>query len=405
MKRACLAIFAVAFLGCATSPEITSWNMAKEVNTPAAYQDYIRRYPQSGNADEAREMVGKSKKEQILKADTVDECVRIMKTNPDPKTAETVAGLAVKAAQKETSVEALYDFLAYFKGNAGAPEVRRRLEELEFKAAGADASPASMEYFLFRYPESRFAAEGRKSLSEKSFGQVKTWGDPFGYRAFLQRFPDSPRAAEVRGWIRTTVPQAGSMNSGGTLAHAVEKSLWLKRYGCALALSSGIRKRTGDVDSLRRDLYDLEKGANSGNLPASCSSVTVAARPGTEASIGETLRLMERAEGRRKELADQWKVYGQRDQMVRGAVGASLKVSDDLETAELSEEVLGSGPLGGLDAGREKGSVSARKALERFKAAEKMIASDRDDIKRLLLETDGLYRPLQFYVTSCLAAE
>ncbi|MDD5762448.1 MAG: hypothetical protein PHP88_08065, partial [bacterium] len=135
MKKVCLAILAVAFAGCATSPEITSWNMAKEVNTPAAYQDYIRRYPQSSNADEAREMVGKSKMDQILKADTVDECIRIMKTNPDPKTAETVAGLAVKAARKETSVESLYDFLAYFKGNAGAPEVRRRLEELEYKSA------------------------------------------------------------------------------------------------------------------------------------------------------------------------------------------------------------------------------------------------------------------------------
>lgn len=405
MKKVCLAVLAVAFAGCATSPEVTSWNMAKEVNTPAAYQDYIRRYPQSSNADEAREMIGKSKMDQILKADSVDECVRIMKTNPDPKTAGTVSDLAFKAAQKETSVEALYDFLAYFKSNAGAPEVRRRLEELEFKSASEDASTVAMEYFLFRYPESRFAADGRKLLSEKSYAQVKTWGNQYGFKAFLQMFPESPRAAEVRGLIKNTAPQAGSMNSAGTLAVAVEKSPWLKRYGCAIALSSGIRKHAGDVDSLRRDLYDLEKGANSGSLPASCSSVAVAARPGTEASIGETLRLMERAEGRRKELADQWKVYGQRDQMVRGAVGASLKVSDDLETAELSEEVLGSGPLGGLDAGKEKGSVSARKALERFKVAEKMIASDRDDIKRLLLETDGLYRPLQFYVTSCLAAE
>ena len=405
MKRTCLAIFAIVLAGCATSPEITSWNMAREVNTPAAYQDYVQRYPDSGHTDEAREMIGKSKMDRILKADTVDECVRIMKTTPDPKIAATVAELAVKAAQKETSVEALYDFLAYFKGNAGAPEVRRRLEELEFKNAREDTSAGAMEYFLFRYPESRVAAEGRTLLSEKSFKQVKTWGNQYGFQAFLRRFPESPRAAEVRGWIKTAMPQAGSPNSGGTLAQAVEKSPWLQRYGCALSLSAGIRKHAGDVDSLRRDLYDLEKGADSGNLPASCSSVTVAARPGAEASIDETLRLMARAEVRRKDLADQWKVYGQRDQMVRGAVGASLKVSDELETAELSEEVLGRGPLGGLDAGREKGSVSARKALDRFKMAEKMIQRDREEIKRLLLETEGLYRPLRFYVTSCLAAE
>jgi hypothetical protein len=405
MKRVCLAILAAAFAGCATSPEITAWNMAREVNTPAAYQNFAQRYPTSGHVDEAREMAGKSKMEQILKADTVAECVRIMKTNPDPKTAATVADLAYKAAQQETSVEAQYDFLAYFKGHPGAPAVRSRLEELEFKGAKEDASPRAMEFFLFRYPESRFAAEGRTLLSEKSYAQVKAWGNQFGYKAYLQRFPESPRAAEMRGWIRTAPPRAGSLNSREMLAQTAGKSPWLKRYGCALSLSSGIRKRAGDVDSLRQSLYELEKGESSGNLPGSCSSVTLAARPGAGESLDEALGMLGRVEQRRNELAEHWKVYGQRDEMARGAVGASLKVTDELETAELSEDVLGSGPLGGLDVGKEKGSVSARKALERFKVAETMIRRDREEIKRLLVETEGLYRPLQYYVTSCLAAE
>jgi hypothetical protein len=405
MKRACLAILAIAFAGCATSPEITAWNMAKEVNTPAAYQNFTQQYPTSGHVDEAREMVGKSKMDQILKADSVAECVRIAKTNPDPKTAATVADLAFNAAQKETSVEALYDFLAHFNGHSGAPAVRSRLEELEFNSASAEPSPGAMEFFLFRYPGSRSAAEGRALLSEKSFRQVKAWGNQFGFKAFLQKFPESPRAAEVRGWTKTGMVQTNSPNSRRTLAQAAEKSPWLKKYGCALALSSGIRKKAGDVDSLRRALYDLEKGAASGNLPEACSSVTIAARPGAGESLDEALLLMARTEERRNDLANHWKVYGQRDEITRAAVGASSKVADELEAAELSEDVLGSGPLGGLDVGREKGSMSARKAYERFKVAEKMIARDREDVKRLLFETDGLYRPLQLYVTSCLAAE
>lgn len=405
MNRASLAILAVAFAGCATSPEITSWNMAREVNTPAAYQDYVQRYPNSGHTDEAREMIGKSKMDRILKADTVDECVRIMKTNPDPKTAATVADLAFKAAQNETSVEALYEFLEYFQGHDGAPAVRSRLEELEFDSARKDTSPRAMEYFLFRYPESRFTAEGRRLLSERSYGQVKAWGNQFGFKAFLQRFPESPHAAEVLGWIKPAIPQAGSPGPRETLAGAVAKSPWLKRYGCALALSSGIKKHTGDVDFLRRALYQLEKGDDSKTLPGSCSSVTLAARPGAGEPLDEALRTMTGAEERRKELADQWKAYAQRDEMVRGAVGASLKVTEELETAELSEDVLGRGPLGGLDVGKEKGSVSARKALERFQVAEKLIKRDKEEIKPLLLQTDGLYKPLQFYVTSCLAAE
>lgn len=405
MKRACFSILAIVLAGCATSPEITSWNMAKEVNTTAAYQDFVQRYPQSGRADEAREMVAKSKMEQIMKVDTVAECVKIMKTNPDPKTAAIVADLAFKAAQKETSVEALYDFLAYFKGHVGAPTIRSRLEELEFKGAKADVSPGGMEYFLFRYPESRFAAEGRNLLLEKSYVQIKTWANQFGFKAFLQKFPGSPHATEVRVWIKPATPQANSFKSRETLAQVAEKNLWLKRYGCALALSSKIKKNSGDIESLRYELYKLQKEASSENLPGACASVTLATNRGAGESLDEALRMLARAEEWRKELANDWNVYEQRDEMAKAAIGASTNVADELETAELSEDVLGSGPLGGLAVGKEKGSVSARKAFERFNVAEKMIARDREDLKRLLVETDGLYRPLQLYVTSCITAE
>lgn len=86
MKRTCLAFLALAVAGCAASPEITAWN-------------------DSGHADEASKMVGKAKIEQILKADSVGECIRIVKSNSDPKIAATVADLAFKATPQETLVK------------------------------------------------------------------------------------------------------------------------------------------------------------------------------------------------------------------------------------------------------------------------------------------------------------
>jgi hypothetical protein len=405
MKRSLLAIFLVFIGGCATSPEITAWNMAREVNTPAAYQNYLQRHPDSSHAEEAQERIGKSKMEQILAADTVAACVRTMKSNTDPKIAETVAGLAFKAAQKEESPDALYDFLAYFKGHAGAPEIRSRLEELELKAARDDESPSGLEFFLLKYPQSRFLAEARKLLAEKSYVQVKGWGNPFGYKGFLQRFPDNPHAAEVRGLIPAGSAQAGAPVSREAFATAADKSPWLKKYGCALALSAEIGKEPANVDSLRRSLRDIEKGNGSGSLPATCSTVSLAAKPGGGEALEEAFRMMGRAEERRKALATRWKSYSQGEEMAKGAVGASTQVADELEAAELSEDVLGSGPLGGLDVGREKGSVSARKAIERFRLAEKTIERDRADIKRMLLEMDAVYRPLQYYATGVLALQ
>lgn len=405
MRRTFLAILTLYLAGCATSPETTAWNMAKEVNTPAGYQNFINRYPDSGNLDEAREMIEKSKMEQILKANSVDECIRIMKTKPDPEIAAKLAESASKAALSETSVESLYDFLDTFKGHASVPKVRSRLEELEFSIAQNDPSPAAMEYFLLRYPDSRFTAEGRKILAEKSYQQIKGWANQFGYKAFIKRHPESPHAAAVHGWIKQTMPRAASPGSGEILAQLTRKSTWLKRYGCALALSSAIRNKPSNIDSMRHTLYKLEKGSFSGELPGICSSVPLAVKPGSGESLEEALRMMEKIEGRRADLANLWKVYGQRDEIVKTAVSTSERVADELEAAELSEDVLGSGPLGGLDVGKEKGSVSARTAQELFTISKKTIERNREEIRRLLTETDSLYRPLQFYLGSSLVVE
>lgn len=405
MKKTCLAIVVLALVGCATSPETTAWNMAREVNTPAGYQHFVTQYPESDHVDEAREMVGKSKLEQILKADTVNECVRIMKTTPEPKIAAKVADLAAKAAQKETSAEALYYFLEYFKGHASVPAVRSRLEELEFKIANEDTSPGAMDYFLLKYPQSRFTTEGQKTLAAKSYDQVKGWDSQFGFKSFIQRFPDSPHAITVRGWIKNTTAPAAMPNARQDLAQVIKKSPFLKKYGCALALSAAIRKTPADLDSLRYTLFKLEKGTAAGELPGVCAAMKIAVKPGVGESLNEALLMMEKVEGRRTDLANLWKGYGQHNEIVRTAVGASAKVADELEAAELSEDVLGKGPLGGLDVGKEKGSTSARKANERFTIAKATIERDRDDIKRLLVETDGLYRPLQLYLGSCLVVE
>ncbi|MGE5248492.1 MAG: tetratricopeptide repeat protein, partial [Verrucomicrobiota bacterium] len=356
MKRALFAVFGILVAGCATSPEVTAWNMAREVNTPAAYQDFVRRYPESGHVDEAREMLGKSERERIRKAGSVAECAAILKTNPDPESAALAGELAFKAAQSETSVDALYQFLEYFPGHAGVTAVRARIEELEFTNAASQPSGTAMEYFLYRYPGSRFAAEGRRLLQEKSFRQVKEWGSQYGYKAFVARFPDSVHTPEVRSWIRPTAPAAALSNVPQALSDAVAKSPALKRHACALALSSAVRGNGADADTLRRLLHELETAPASAALPAACTSAGLKAKPGLEANLGEALRTLSTLEEQRADLAGRWEIYREREEMVKAAIAASSSVANELETAELSEDVLGTGPLGRLDAGAEKGS-------------------------------------------------
>lgn len=404
MKKAFFVVFLSVLVGCTTTPDITAWNMAKEVNTPAAYEDFIRRYPQSSHVGKARELIDQSKREQIKKADSVAQCIQIMESNPDPKTAAMVADLAFEAARRETSPEALYAFLAYFKGHIGAPEVRNRLEELEFENAKKEASPLAMEYFLMRYPTSRFAGEGRRLHAEKTYQQVKKWGNPFGYKAFLRRFPDSHHAAEIRGLLRPSrLRMSVFPDTGETLSEAIERSPFLRKHACALKLSSKIREGAEEADSLRQQLYELEKGTAPDSLPAACSSMGhLRSRPDGGGDLAGALQILGKVEEQRKDLAGKWETYRQRAEIIKAAIVASSTVADELEAAELTEEVLGSGPLGGLDTGAEKGSLSAKKALERFRVAEEIVKKNRDDINSLLLETDGFYRALQLYIVSNL---
>lgn len=405
MKKILFAGYALLMTGClTTSPESTAWNMAQEINTPAAYEDFIRRYPDSSHADDAEDLIEEARMDQVMKASTVAECVRALKTTQDQETIGTIADLAFKAALQETNAGALYDFLAHFKDHSGKPEIRRRLEGIEYRAAKDDPSPVPMEYFLLKYPASTFAGEGRALLAEKSYSQVAAWKNRYGYQAFLLKFPESPRAADMKSLLPSGVLQPDASNTQPTLAAAMENSAWLKRYGCAMALSASIGKNSGDVDSLRRELNELEKNA-AAPLPAACSSLKLAVRPGAGGDFTEAARMMTKTEERRKELANIWEVYRQREEVAKTAAVASEKVADDLEAAELSEDVLGSGPLGGLEVGREKGSVSARKANERFTQVGKIIEKNREDIKRALVEVDALYRPLKYYIGSSVIAQ
>lgn len=406
MKKILLTGYALLMTGClTTSPETTAWHMAQEVNTPAAYQDFIQRYPDSSNADDASDLIEEARMDQIMKASTVGECVRALKTTQDPETVGTIADLAFKAALQEMNAGALYDFLAHFKDHRGKPEIRRRLEGIEYRAAKDDPSPVPMEFFLLKYPASAFAGEGRALLAEKSYGQVTSWKNRYGYQAFLLKFPESPRAADIKSLLTPGAPQSAASNAQATLAAAMENSAWMKRYGCALTLSASIGKNTGDVDSLRRDLNELEKGSASAASPAGCSSLKLTVRPGAGGDFAEAVRMMVKTEERRKELANIWEVYRQREEVAKTAAETSAKVADDLEAAELSEDVLGSGPLGGLEVGKEKGSASARKAHEHFNQVGKTIEKNREDIKRVLVELDSLYRPLRFYIGSSLTID
>jgi|GEM_PF-1184250 len=402
MQRPYAAAVALLLAGCATSAEITAWNMAREVNTPAAYEDFVRRYPQSDKAEEARALIEKAKEEKIKKAATVAEAVRAAEGIKDTRTVSLAADAAFEAAKRETSPDALYLFLETFKGHPGAAAVRERIEDLEFEAAAKADSSAALRHFLYRWPSSRRAAQARELLADRAYREAKAWNSPYGYEAFALSFPGDPRAAGARALAASVARPPGPAPGGAalTLAEAVKRVPSLRDHACALALSAALARGEGDADELRRTLRRIEKGEALGEPPPVCASAELGARAGAERAVAELLGVLALLEEQRKELAGRWEVLRQREEMAKAAAAASSSVANELETAELSEEVLGTGPLGRLEVGAEKGSRSARRAFDLFGATQEAIRRDKERIRGLLAEVEAAWRPLQ----ACVAA-
>lgn len=397
-----LSLSALVWLGaCATAPEVTAWRMAREVDTPAAYRDYLARYPASDRVDEARERLALAEQARVEKAATVGDCVAALGKATGAQAA-ALGDRAYQAAQAETSVAPLELFLEHFPGHQGAPTVRARLEALDLEQARRGAGTAGLQAFLLRWPGSRHEAAVRAELAERAFAALQGRPGPWAVKAFLAAHPDGPRAAELRARVQPGAPRPGGPPAQVTLDALAGRSPTLQRRACALALSAAIRAAPGAPDALRRELRALEEDA--GPLPERCAGARLRPRARAEGNLAEALDALGPLDALRQQQQALLEATEQREALARAAAAASAGLADELEAAELSEEVLGSGPLGAVDAGAQKGSQAARKAAERLGEVQSALRRDRDDLRRLLAETDGLHQDLLAYVGGCVDA-
>ena len=244
----------------------------------------------------------------------------------------------------------------------------------------------------------------RALLSEKAWQEARASGGPLAAKAFLVRFPESPHAAEARSLVRPSEPLPGRGPVQASLDEALKESPALQRRACALTLSAAIRRDPARADAARRELLELEREGGQAALPDACASARLQARPRLEGNLAEALESWRPLEALRREGAERWEAYRQREELGRAAAAASAALGDELETAELAEQVLGAGPLGGIDVGPDKGSQSARRANERLLTLLPIIEQKRAEVGRLLAETEGLHRTLTDYLLGCVDA-
>ena len=133
-----------------------AWVQAKATNTPAAYQDYLGRYPAGIHVGEARQAVAAF--ERLQKADE-DAWARARSTNTEAGYRDYLktnpAGRFATDAQR--AIERL---------QTEARRERERIEADAWAQAKASGTEAAYQAYLDRYPDGRFAEEARREIQQ-----------------------------------------------------------------------------------------------------------------------------------------------------------------------------------------------------------------------------------------------
>lgn len=392
---------------CATSPQMTAWNLAKQVNTPKAYQDFVKRYPKSMQAKDAQRKLAKSRWEKAEKQNSVISYIKFAEENPKSTKAKYIEKYVGKAALATDDPRECYAFLKRFPKHKDAEQVRARVEELEYQTAKNDSSPLATELFLMKFPDSQRAAEIRKGMASKAYKQVSKWDSPLGYHGFLNLYKKSRYSEEVREAAGRN-PKGGSPKGlPGLLDKVREKSPMVAKHACGLLLSQKLQTATGpDADGVRMDIDELGYPGAEKNLPSACSDWgEITAKKGKRGHLAAGIRVLLKLERQRGDLVKKWKIFKNREDMIKAAIQQSSQLSKDLEEDELATEVLGTSAVGGLDLSKYgKGSAAAKLAEDRLRPLAPRATRNLNRVQKLLREMDSHYHAAQYYVLSLLAA-
>lgn len=228
-----------------------AFDAARREDTAAAYHRYLREYPDSAHADEARQRLAFARIRSKPSAEAWDEFVTRWPDSPLLPELRPVVEEAVFERTRARGAAAAYrEFLEQFGSGALAARARGNLAYLEEKGLGG--RPDALAAFAEAYPESDYAAEAARSaaalrtrgssafkrvglvvsLSPSSPGKQRL-ASVFTERAVasLQRVgvqvvplagPDDPRAAQipVRLTIRHDEGPVGTELAGGTVTSA-----------------------------------------------------------------------------------------------------------------------------------------------------------------------------------------
>jgi hypothetical protein len=154
-----VALALLAALGCAGN----AWDQALVVDTPQAYHQFIRSYPDSQNVADAEERI---EFHQVKRRPSLRKYEEFRKQYPDSallrELRPLIEGQAFDASRAQGTPAAYHAFVDTFPGGAYASRALGNAAYLE--ANGFAGKPRELKDFADEHPDSDFAAEARRTV-------------------------------------------------------------------------------------------------------------------------------------------------------------------------------------------------------------------------------------------------
>lgn len=176
--RILFLLLTLALVGC--DRQDADWEQAQQQNTIAAYEEFVERYPESPQAEQARSRIEAQRAEQAWtdarQRNTVDAYRDFLQSYPDAAAAdqarEQLATLERAAAwgtlADSEEISALRAFADKYGESEEAAVARRRISELEARAAEAEQRQRELELERQRERERELEDQARREAQQGS---------------------------------------------------------------------------------------------------------------------------------------------------------------------------------------------------------------------------------------------
>lgn len=277
--------------------ERTLWQSTQEIGTVAAYEAYLRRYPDGPHAAEARRAIAQAN-DPVARARAAEEAMNLTRDQRrqvqrdlsildiDPKGIDGIFGPGSRRAIATWQAQNGHESTGYLTPDQRtqlAAQAERRAAELEAEAArrqaeqerqdrlyweqtGAAGDEAGLRAYLKRYPDGLFAelAQERLAVFEErrraeaqaadraAWDRAESIGTPAAWREYLAAHPDGAFAEQARA--RLAEAEDDNRNKA-----EIEQA---QKVENALGLNAGIRR----LIEQRLDALGLKPGRVDGNF-------------------------------------------------------------------------------------------------------------------------------------------